>query len=92
MPQLVSSVKNGFTDRKNSLSGDAHNQEGFEAEKNILQGIEEVRKHDDVESVVDVLRIVHKHETKKHDITACKSHQALVECRFHFGIFKDKNC
>ena len=50
MPQLVSSVKNRFTDRKNSLSGDAHNQEGFHTEENIFQGIEEIWEDDDVET------------------------------------------
>ena len=80
MPELMSSIKNRFADRKNSLSGDAHNQEGFKAEKNILKRIEEVGKYDDVETSTDILSIVQKHETKKHDITASKGHQALVEC------------
>ena len=50
MPQLVSSVKNRFTDCKNSLSGDTHNQEGFHTEENIFQGIEEIWEDDDVET------------------------------------------
>ena len=50
MPELMSSIKNRFADCKNSLSGDAHNQKGFKAKENILQGIEEIWEDDDVET------------------------------------------
>ena len=63
VPQLVSSIKNRFADGKDSLSWDAHDQEGFKTKENILQRIEEVGKDDDVQSGIDILTIIQKHET-----------------------------
>ena len=63
MPEFVSSVNKRFADRKDPLGGDAHDQECFKAEENVLHGIEKIREEDDVDVIIDIFGIVHKHKT-----------------------------
>ena len=60
MSQLVSSVEKRFAHSKDPLGGDAHDQECFEAEKDILHWIEKVWKDDDKKLAIDMFRVIQK--------------------------------
>ena len=49
VPEHVTLVKERFADSKVPFCGDAHDQEGLPAEKDILDRVEEVGENEDVE-------------------------------------------
>ena len=77
--QLVGSVEKRLADSKESLSCDAHGQECFPAEEDVFHRIQEIWEDYYVELAADVFRIVHEDKAEKHEVTAGKSNQALVE-------------
>jgi hypothetical protein len=80
LAEFVGSVEERLADSKESFSCDAHGQECFPAEEDVLHWVQEIWEDDYVELAADVFRIVHEDETEKHEVTAGKSNQALMEC------------
>ena len=71
--QLVGFVEKRLADCKESLSCDAHGQECFPAEEDVLHRIQEIWEDDYVELAAEFFRIVHEDKAEKHEVTAGES-------------------
>ena len=90
--ELVTSVEKRLADCQVSFCGDAHDQEGLPTEEDVLHWVQEVREHEEVESISKVYRKVNKDEAEKHDVTSSKSNEALMECGLHARVSEDDYC
>ena len=78
--QLVGSVEKRLADSKESLSCDAHGQECFPAEENILHWVQEIWEECRIDLFLEISRIIHKNEDKKYNITTGQCNKTLMKC------------
>ena len=83
MAQLVTPVEKRVADGQVSFCGDAHDQESFPAQEDVLYGVDEVREDDGIEGIEDIFSKVNEDETQEHYITGSKGNEALVKCGLH---------
>ena len=76
----MGSVKERLADSKEPFSCDAHSQECFPAEEDVLHRVQKIWEDCYLELFADVLRIVHEDEDEKGEVTAGESNQTLMEC------------
>ena len=86
--QLVALVEDRLVHSHEPLSGDAHDQEGLEAQEDVLHRVEEVREEQNVDVVGKILRYISKNKDQKCDVTYSKGHQALIEGRLEAWTFE----
>ena len=88
-PQLSCPVPQWSHYGHQTLHGDAHQEVTLARHHDVLQGVEQVGKHHDVELCGDVHSMVADEEDEEGDLEDGESDETLVECRFHVGVAED---